>query len=206
MDLSSTVQIKYNALTVWTLNLEYITVCNEKSAAFFEWKQTPMSTARNNNAKETNFKASSPCVFVSGSGCECAGVVCCLYLRVTLHSVDECFISYNLCVSIEKGLEAILGLLKLLLGYLWRQGQTVEKNVSKQGKYSLNYIEAFPSCLPLSDFQKLRSVQINLSIAVLGDLLYTLLNEHWTFPVNSLVVLIGSTLHPVLDSHHPADE
>lgn len=40
------------------------------------------------------------------------------YLIVTLHSIDECFISHNLCVSIEEGLEAILGLLKLLLGYL----------------------------------------------------------------------------------------
>ena len=45
------------------------------------------------------------------------------YLIVALHSIDECLISNNLCVSIEEGLETILGLLKLLLGYLWKQGK-----------------------------------------------------------------------------------
>lgn len=49
------------------------------------------------------------------------GTVLVLYLRVTLHRIDECFISYNLSLSIEKGLEAVLGLLKLLLGYLRKQ-------------------------------------------------------------------------------------
>lgn len=56
---------------------------------------------------------------------DCAAVVImCWYLIVALHSVDECLISHNLRVSIEEGLETILGLLKLLLGYLWKQGQT----------------------------------------------------------------------------------
>lgn len=42
-----------------------------------------------------------------------------LYLIVALHSVDKSLISHDLCVSVEEGLEAILGLLKLLLGNLW---------------------------------------------------------------------------------------
>ena len=42
------------------------------------------------------------------------------YLVVALHSVDESLVSHNLCVSVEEGLETILGLLKLLLSYLWK--------------------------------------------------------------------------------------
>lgn len=48
-------------------------------------------------------------------------VWCDFYLTVALHSIDERFISHNLCLSIEEGLETILGLLKLLLGDLWKQ-------------------------------------------------------------------------------------
>lgn len=53
------------------------------------------------------------------------------YLVVALHSIDERLISHNLCVSVEEGLETILGLLKLLLGYLWKQGQTGDTSVLK---------------------------------------------------------------------------
>lgn len=42
----------------------------------------------------------------------------CLYLIVALHSVDKSLISHDLCVSVKKGLETILGLLELLLGNL----------------------------------------------------------------------------------------
>lgn len=42
----------------------------------------------------------------------------CLYLIVALHGVDKSLISHDLCVSIEEGLETILGLLELLLGNL----------------------------------------------------------------------------------------
>lgn len=55
----------------------------------------------------------------------------CWYLIVALHSVDECLISHNLCVSVEEGLETVLGLPKLLLGYLWEQGQTEDMSVLK---------------------------------------------------------------------------
>ena len=60
-------------------------------------------------------------------------VVMCWYLIVALHSVDECLICHNLCVSIEESLETILGLLKLLLGYLWKQGQTEVNSELKPG-------------------------------------------------------------------------
>lgn len=39
----------------------------------------------------------------------------CLYLIVALHSIDKSLISHDLCVSVEEGLETILGLLELLL-------------------------------------------------------------------------------------------
>lgn len=55
------------------------------------------------------------------------------YLIVALHSIDKCLISHNLCVSIEERLETILGLLKLLLGYLWRHMQT-EDTSARMGK------------------------------------------------------------------------
>lgn len=66
------------------------------------------------------------------------------HLIVALHSIDERLISHNLCVSIEEGLKTILGLLKLLLGYLWKQIQTEGtsvlkpelENVSKETKVS----------------------------------------------------------------------
>lgn len=58
----------------------------------------------------------------NGPVCECAAwVMVCSYLIVALHSVDKCLVSHNLCVSVEEGLETILGLLELLLGYLWRE-------------------------------------------------------------------------------------
>ena len=44
------------------------------------------------------------------------------YLIVALHSVDECLVCHNLCVSIEEGLETVIGLSELLLGDLWKQG------------------------------------------------------------------------------------
>lgn len=56
----------------------------------------------------------------------------CWYLIVALHSIDKCLISHNLCVSIEEGLETILGLLELLLGYLWRQRQTEDTSAWKE--------------------------------------------------------------------------
>lgn len=46
---------------------------------------------------------------------------CVFYLIVALHCINERLICHNLCVSVEKGLETILGLLKLLLGYLWKE-------------------------------------------------------------------------------------
>lgn len=46
----------------------------------------------------------------------------CRYLIVALHSVDKSLISHDLCVSVEEGLETILGLLELLLGNLRDEG------------------------------------------------------------------------------------
>lgn len=65
-------------------------------------------------------------------------VMVCWYLIVALHSIDECLISHNLCVSVEEGLETILGLLKLLLGYLWKQGQTEDMSVLKPGQQNVS--------------------------------------------------------------------
>lgn len=52
------------------------------------------------------------------------------YLGVALHGVDECLVSHNLCVSVEEGLETVLGLLQLLLGDLGRQTQRGKMNIS----------------------------------------------------------------------------
>lgn len=55
-----------------------------------------------------------------------AGGVACLaecgrYLGVALHGVDERLVGHDLRVSVEEGLESVLGLLQLLLGDLQRQ-------------------------------------------------------------------------------------
>lgn len=50
-----------------------------------------------------------------------------LYLIVALHSVDKSLISHDLCVSVEEGLETILGLLKLLLGNLGDEKMSIFK-------------------------------------------------------------------------------
>lgn len=52
----------------------------------------------------------------------------CLYLIVALHSVDKSLISHDLCVSVEEGLETILGLLKLLLGNLRNEKMYIFKS------------------------------------------------------------------------------
>lgn len=48
---------------------------------------------------------------------------CRRYLGVALHGVDERLISHNLRVSVEEGLETVLGLLQLLLGDLEEEKQ-----------------------------------------------------------------------------------
>lgn len=52
------------------------------------------------------------------------------YLGVALHGVDERLISHDLRVSVEEGLETVLGLLQLLLGDLGRQTQRGGMNIS----------------------------------------------------------------------------
>lgn len=56
-----------------------------------------------------------------------AAIVVRFYLVVALHSVDERLVSHDLCVSVEEGLEPILGLLKLLLRYLWKHRKMQKK-------------------------------------------------------------------------------
>lgn len=71
----------------------------------------------------------------------------CLYLIVALHSVDKSLVSHDLCVSVEEGLETILGLLKLLLGDLRDEKMYIfEKLIVIETAVTHVYISAAATC------------------------------------------------------------